>query len=120
MLELLSLGKPILVSPSMSGIYSLPLVVTYPDRLAGFVPLAPIGIVPYAQQLQGNSLPTLAIWGSNDHIVPVEQADLLCQLLPNARKVLLPGAGHACYMRATAEFHTHLLQFIQEYAQKRL
>jgi abhydrolase domain-containing protein 14 len=114
LLEQLPLGKPILVSPSLSGMYSLPLVVAHPDKLTGFVPIAPVGISTYQQQLQGNLLPTLAIWGSNDRIVPVEQAELLCQLLPNAQKVLLVDAGHACYLRATTEFHTHLLRFAQE------
>ncbi len=113
LLEQLSLDKPILVSPSLSGVYSLPFVATYPDKLAGFVPVAPVGIDTYEHQLRGNPLPTLAIWGSNDHIVPVEQADLLCRLLPHAQKVILPDAGHACYLRAITEFHTHILQFSQ-------
>lgn len=113
-LELLPLNKPILVSPSMSGMYSLPLVATHPERLAGFVAVAPVGIATYEHQLQGNPLPTLAIWGSNDRIVPVEQAELLCRLLPHAQKAILANAGHACYMRATTEFHAQLLRFVQE------
>jgi abhydrolase domain-containing protein 14 len=114
LLEHLSLDKPILVSPSLSGMYSLPLVAAHPDKLAGFVPVAPVGIVSYKRQLQGNPLPTLAIWGSNDHIVPVEQAELLCQLFLHARKVILTDAGHACYLRATTDFHNSLLRFVQE------
>ena len=114
LLEHLPLDKPILVSPSLSGMYSLPFVATHPEKLAGFVPVAPVGIGTYEDQLQGNPLPTLAIWGSNDHIVPIEQAELLCGLLPQSRKILLEDAGHACYLRATPEFHAHLLQFVQE------
>ncbi len=114
LLEQLPLCKPILVSPSLSGMYSFPLVVAHPDKLTGFVPIAPVGISTYEDQLQGNPLPTLAIWGSNDHMVPVEQAELLCQLLPGAQKVILTDAGRACYLRATTEFHTHMLQFVQE------
>lgn len=41
-----------------------------------------------------------------------EQARRLCRLMPNARLVVLEEAGHACYMRATAEFHRHLLAFV--------
>jgi abhydrolase domain-containing protein 14 len=108
----LDLIRPILVSPSMSGRYSLPLVAHHPERLAGFVPVAPVGIPSFEGQLKGNPLPTLAIWGSNDQIVPVEQADRLCRLMPKAQKVILAEAGHACYMRATVEFHQHLLQFV--------
>ncbi|HET8845869.1 MAG TPA: alpha/beta hydrolase [Ktedonobacteraceae bacterium] len=113
LLERLQLNRPVLLSPSFSGNYSLPLVATHPDKLTGFVAVAPVGISSYKRQLQGNPLPTLAIWGSNDHIVPVEQAELLCQLLPHSEKVLLTDAGHACYMRATTEFHMHLLRFVQ-------
>ncbi len=114
LLERLNLIRPILVSPSMSGSYSLPLVAAHPDKLTGFVPVAPVGIPSYEKQLQGNPLPTLAIWGSNDRIVPVQRAEQLCRLLSNARKVILTDAGHACYMRATIEFHAHLLHFVQE------
>ena len=117
LLELLHMHRPILVSPSMSGSYSFPLVAAHPDKLTGFVPVAPVGLFTYEKQLQGNPLPMLAIWGSNDRIVPVEQAERLCQLFPNARKVLLLNAGHACYMRAPAEFHTHLLGFIKQCSQ---
>ena len=34
-------------------------------------------------------------------------------LLPNAQKVILENAGHACYMRATDDFHQHLVKFIE-------
>lgn len=35
--------KPILISPSMSGSYSIPFVIKYPQALGGFVPIAPVG-----------------------------------------------------------------------------
>jgi abhydrolase domain-containing protein 14 len=113
LIDQLDLKRPVLVSPSMSGRYSLPLVANQPGKLAGFVPVAPVGIPYFEKQLQGVILPTLAIWGSDDRIVPVEQADRLCQLMPNAEKIILKNAGHACYMRATAEFHDHLVKFIE-------
>lgn len=113
LMDSLDLERPILVSPSMSGRYSLPLVVYQPETLSGFVPVAPVGIEFFEKHLTGNSLPTLAIWGSNDQIVPPDQAELLCQRMPNAEKVILPEAGHACYMRAPQAFHNHLLAFIE-------
>ena len=112
LLDSLKLEQPVVVSPSMSGQYSLPLVANHPERLSGFVPVAPVGIPALKTQLQGVTLPTLAIWGSNDRIVLVEQAGLLCELMPNAETVILPEAGHACYMRAPADFHRHLLNFL--------
>jgi pimeloyl-ACP methyl ester carboxylesterase len=113
LLKTLELTSPVIVSPSMSGKYSLPLVVNHSEQLKGFVAVAPVSIAEYASELEGIELPTLAIWGSNDRIVPVQQADLLVKIMPNASKVILPDAGHACYMRATEEFHQHLLDFLQ-------
>ena len=112
LIEELKLNQPILVSPSMSGSYSLPFIVKYSAMLRGFVPIAPVGISTFANQLQGISLPTLAIWGSNDRIVPVAEADIFLQMMPNAQKVILLDAGHACYMRATDEFHDVLTKFV--------
>lgn len=113
LIEQLNLNCPIVVSPSMSGNYSLRFLVKYPDRVRGFVAVAPVGISRFSQQLKGIKIPTLAIWGSNDRIVPLEQAELLVKLMLKANKVILNNAGHACYMKAPGEFHQHLLEFIQ-------
>ncbi|MFQ5575642.1 MAG: alpha/beta fold hydrolase [Anaerolineae bacterium] len=107
----LGMPPPVVVSPSMSGRYSLPLAANTPAQLKGLVAVAPVGIPHFEKQLAGNPLPTLAIWGSNDRVVPPAQADRLCRLMPNAEKVILPNAGHACYMRAPGEFHRRLVAF---------
>lgn len=49
---------------------------------------------------------------AQEFVVAEEQARRLCRMMPNARLVVLEEAGHACYMRATAEFHQHLLAFV--------
>ncbi len=114
LIDKLNLKKTVLVSPSMSGTYSLAFIASHADQLRGFVAVAPVGLSKMSQQLQGIELPTLAIWGSDDRIIPVEQADLLVQQMPNTHKVILPKAGHACYMKATNKFHDHLIQFIDK------
>jgi pimeloyl-ACP methyl ester carboxylesterase len=113
LLEALKIDLPVIVSPSMSGAYSFPFLVNYPEKLRGFVAVAPIGIAKYRQQLEGSKVPTLAIWGSNDRIVPAAEAELLVKLMSNADKVLLENAGHACYMRDTDNFYQYLSQFIK-------
>ena len=113
-IEALDLNLSIVISPSMSGSYSLPFLVNHSQKLRGFVPVAPVGISRYGEQLKGIEVPTLAIWGSNDRIVPIAQANLLVEILVNAKKLVLKNAGHACYMRATAVFHKHLLDFVEE------
>ncbi|MBZ8179304.1 alpha/beta hydrolase [Oscillatoria salina IIICB1] len=106
----LSINLPVLISPSMSGGYSLPFVVNYPEKLSGFVPIAPVSLANYQQQLPEIELPTLAIYGSKDRMV--KEADIFVKLMPNAEKIILAEAGHACYMNATPEFHQHLLEFL--------
>ena len=104
--------KPVLVSPSMSGRFSLPLVTGKPDALAGFVAVAPVGIPAYEQRLDQITVPTLAIWGEKDRVVPIAHADLLVKKVAGATKVTLKGAQHPCYLDAPDEFHKHLVDFL--------
>lgn len=119
-LKKLNLKSPVIVSPSMSGAYSLPLVANHWNKLRGFVAVAPVGIERFSKQLKGVELPTLAIWGSNDSIVPAIQADLLTELMPNSQKVILPNAGHRSYLGATDEFHHQLIKFIETVSRQKI
>lgn len=49
-LQQLGLRRPVLVSPSMSGRFALPFLLARGDRLAGFVPIAPVGTKDYAAE----------------------------------------------------------------------
>ena len=109
----LELAEPFVVAPSFSGGYSLPVVADSPSTLSGFVAVAPTNIPEYAEKLKGNTLPALAIWGGNDDIVPIENADLLCRSMLTIRKVVFKDAGHPCYMTETNAFHNHLLEFFR-------
>lgn len=52
-LKELSVHKPVLVSPSMSGRYSIPFLLAHGAELKGFVPIAPVGTKDHsAQQYQ--------------------------------------------------------------------
>jgi pimeloyl-ACP methyl ester carboxylesterase len=90
----------------------LPLVTEEPERVAGFVAIAPVGIPTYQHKLDRITAPVLAIWGEHDRIVPLEKADLLVTSVKHGRKVVIPGAGHAPYMTAAAAFHKIILEFL--------
>jgi len=116
LLDQLELERPVVVSPSMSGRVSLPLVTDQPRRLSGFVAVAPVTIPAYGEKLSEIAVPVLAVWGEHDRTVPESNADLLVRCAPRARKVVIAGAGHAPYMNDAAAFHGALLEFLEELA----
>ena len=112
-LDALALERAVIVSPSMSGTFSLPLLARARERFAGFVPIAPAGGAEL-ETLAGYDVPTLILWGEKDDMVPVAGAALLAAKLPGARVEVLPGASHPCYLDSPERFHELLLGFLAE------
>jgi pimeloyl-ACP methyl ester carboxylesterase len=109
----LGLESAAVVSPSMSGQYSFPLLIRYPEKVAGFVPVAPAGSDKYLRQLQKVKVPTLVVWGEKDSIIPLQKSDALVAVLEDAKRVILKDAGHPCYLESPEEFHRELLSFLK-------
>lgn len=103
----------IVVSPSMSGTYSLPWLATNPAAAAGFVPVAPVATGSW-QTPAGFAVPTLGIWGSEDSIVPVSAGQALIDSIDGATLEVIEGGGHAVYMTHPEQFHDVFLTFVKE------
>lgn len=108
----LCVGRPVLVVPSMSGRFALPLITAEPERVAGFVALAPAALKPFRSRLDGLTVPTLVIWGSKDFTIPAEQSTWLVEAMPNVQRVLIPGGKHTVYITHTEKFHEELARFL--------
>lgn len=109
----LGLERAVVVSPSMSGRFSLPLLAVRASRFAGFVPIAPVGIDSFAGPEDGARVPTLVLWGGADAVIPAARADDLAARIPGARTCVIESASHPCYLDAPARFHAEMLAFLE-------
>ncbi|KAM7095271.1 putative protein-lysine deacylase ABHD14B isoform 2-T2 [Ciconia maguari] len=98
--EALCLGPAVVISPSLSGMYSLPFLFQHNHLFKAYVPVAPICTEKFTvEQYAQIKTPTLIVYGDQD--VELGQASL-------------QGAGHACYLDKPNEWHRGLLAFLQQ------
>lgn len=104
----------VVVSPSMSGSYSLALIAEDgPDSMTGFVAVAPVGIDQFAASMAGPvSLETLVIWGDNDDVIPLEEAEVLRDQFYSAELKVISDAGHAPYQAKPLAFVDLIKEFV--------
>ena len=92
LLKALDLKKPVIVSPSFSGLYSLPVMIAAPPRAPGYVAVAPVAIPAYKAKLKRIVVPVLAVWGERDQVVSREYQNMLADTVPEGRKATIPRA----------------------------
>jgi pimeloyl-ACP methyl ester carboxylesterase len=113
-LDAVAIERPVVVTPSMSGRYALPLATGDCRRIAALVAVAPVAIPQHRNRLSQIDVPVLAVWGENDRTIPLSQADLLVASVPQGRKRIIPGGSHAPYMSDPEAFHQAILDFLAE------
>lgn len=112
-LDELEVTSPVVISPSMSGRFSLPLLVSAPYRLSGFIAVAPVNIRQHESKFTSIQTPILAIWGTNDAVVPVADGELLVAD-ERGHLVIIPDAGHPSYLSDPDRFHEAIAGFLSE------
>lgn len=112
LLDQLSLKSSVLLAASMSGGYALPFITSQPERIAGFVAVAPVGIPSYREQLHKITAPVLAIWGEEDKLIPISDAELLVKSVKHGELIVIPKGSHAPYMSNPDLFNQKLLEFM--------
>lgn len=111
LLSSLKVSHPVLVSPSMSGGFSIPFILKYPQGVSGYVPVAPVSTSQIVPKAQGLMVPTLIIYGEKDHTLGHTSRDDLLNI-PSSQAVVLPDAKHPAYLDQPDMFHTLLYNFI--------
>lgn len=112
----MKIEHPVIVSPSMSGSYSLPYIFDGAGgkNLRGFVPVAPVGTADYTREDYGSiRFPTLIVIGENDQTIGKTSLQNLAKI-PGCDIHMIKGAGHACYMNNPEEFHESLEKFLSK------
>jgi pimeloyl-ACP methyl ester carboxylesterase len=81
----------------------------------GFLPaLDACSDYPIRDRLPEIGCPTLIVWGRNDLIVPVRDADVFEELIPDARKVVWDDTGHVAMLERPDEFNALLAEFLDQ------
>nr|XP_044992716.1 protein ABHD14B isoform X1 [Jaculus jaculus] len=110
--DALELGSPVVISPSLSGMYSLPFLTMPGSQLRGYVPVAPICTDKITAADYANvKTPSLIVYGDQDPMGSTSFEHL--KKLPNHRVLVMKGAGHPCYLDKPEEWHRGLLDFLQ-------
>ena len=61
--------------------------------------------------LPGIKAPTLVIWGRQDKLLPVKQADILKRLLPRVQVQVFDNCGHVPQVECAQRFNQGVLEF---------
>ena len=68
----------------------------------------------FTDRLPEIGCPTLIVWGAEDMLVPVSDADEFERLIPNARKVVFDDTGHTAMIERPSTFNDCLVEFLSE------
>jgi pimeloyl-ACP methyl ester carboxylesterase len=69
---------------------------------------------PISERLPEIACPTLIVWGDEDKVIPVADASVFEELIPNSRKVIFEDTGHMAMLERPAAFNPLLAEFVSE------
>nr|CAD7578606.1 unnamed protein product [Timema californicum] len=102
----------VIVSPSMSGEYSVPFVSSHWQIMAGYIPVAPVASGSVTQGVLSKiGIPTLILHGDNDKTGLAESSLENLKVIPMSKEVEFKGAGHACLFGSAQLVPSDALQF---------
>jgi pimeloyl-ACP methyl ester carboxylesterase len=108
--------------------FALSMVVRHPTRLAPDLALeglmkgaqkpgfhdALLACLDYdfVERLPEIGCPTLVVWGEDDMVIPVRDADTFVELIPGSRKLVMRDTGHVPMVERAATFNDELERFL--------
>ncbi len=67
---------------------------------------------PVKERLPEIACPTLIVWGEEDKVIPVSDADVFAELVPDSRKVVFADTGHMAMLERPNAFNALLAEFL--------
>jgi pimeloyl-ACP methyl ester carboxylesterase len=81
----------------------------------GFIPaLEALTEYDFRDGLGDVKVPVLLVWGREDNLVPVKDADEFERLIPDARKVILEDTGHCAMLERPETFNDLVVEFFDD------
>jgi pimeloyl-ACP methyl ester carboxylesterase len=69
---------------------------------------------PLRDRLEKIGCPTLIVWGDKDRLVPVKDATVFEQLIPDSHKIVYTDTGHLTMLERPARFNRDVHEFLHE------
>lgn len=115
LMKAINFTAPIIISPSMSGGFSLPFLLSDPKnankRSHGFIPVAPVIPEKYKQYIKELQIPAAVVYGDKDSTFKNSVENELSKL-PNSRLFKIKDAGHPAYLDQPEIWHKILYIFL--------
>ena len=90
-------------------------------RTDGFLPaLQALAGYDLEEELPKISCPTLIVWGANDQLVSVKDAERLEDLIPDSRREVFERTGHVAMLERPERFNRLLREFLAEEREQQL
>ena len=103
---------PVLVSPSMSGSFVVPMLRDNPHKVSAWVPVAPVSTREGRDFFPSLDIPTMIVYGELDKSLGLSSASDL-ELIPSSTSPqVLPGAKHPAYLDQPQLWHQLLFNFL--------
>jgi pimeloyl-ACP methyl ester carboxylesterase len=122
LLSMLVSNRETAVTPERLDMLRRPFVVTgttarFGEWLLPFATTTESSLATDRARYAGLHVPTLVLWGERDAVTPVAQGRDIAAIIPGARWVSLPNAGHIPAIEDPAGFDTALIAFLATVSQ---
>ena len=114
----LSLDRPVIISPSFSGLYSIDYILRNPKGLLAFIPVAPVFPENFESVLENadviaslQSIPAFVVWGSRD-TPGKDNSKRLLEIFTRGKSFAIEGASHPCYLDEPETFNEEVTSFL--------